>query len=179
MFTQVHRSITMKKILSRKKLVVLLLLLALVGSLVLLLARGEVLVARDFRTKEVLRTFKLRDPSFTVAYTHSVMLSEVTESYRLEGGRIILVESTFKDYGAGLPSSTPYSFEFDEEEAVFRIYDINEEISPLVYRTGATRANHRLILGARELDFKSFSRKRQAVEFTVLRKSRLFHILNK
>ena len=125
----------------------------------------DLLIARDYRTQKVLNTWKLKEDLFTIAYTHSVMLSEVTETFKCNDNKIILLESTFKDYGAGLPSSTPYDFEIDEETKLFRIYNINEEMSPLVYKTGAVRANHKILVNGIAYEFLSFSEPRESVEF--------------
>ena len=160
--------------LANKTLLILILFL-----LVLILLRPvDLLEARDFDNQSHLGYFRPKDKIFTIKYTHSVMLSPVTETYRMEEGGPVLLESTFKDYGAGLPSDTPYDFEIDPEEKLFRIYNINKKISPLVYRTGDVRANHRLIFNGRELPFKSFSRGKEAVEFRQVRKSYLRYLLD-
>lgn len=145
--------------------------------LVYLLYPVDLLEARDFDNLERLKIFRPRDKTFTIAYTHSVMLSQVTETYEIKNGDIVLLESTFRDYGAGLPSSTPYDFEIDEDKN-FRIFNIKQVLNPLVYRTGATRANHRILVNEKEIDFRSFSEKREAVEFRALRKCRIYYILN-
>lgn len=168
-----------RKSISKGVLLLKLILLLLFTSLIFyLLYPVDILKARDFKTEEILGKWILKEKIFTVAYTHSVMLSEVTETYGIQDGKIILLESSFKDFGAGLPATTPYDFEIDEERGVFRIFNINEEIKPLIYRTGAERANHRLIVDDKEYEFLSFSQPREGVEFTSEREGRLKYILN-
>ncbi len=113
---------------------------------ILFLLPVKVLIASNYKTDEYIKSWKVRDgDSFTVEYTHSVQLTTVTETYIIDGENIILLESYFHSLGgAGLPATTPYKFEITEKG--FRIYDINENMEYLVYRTGAERANHKLIL---------------------------------
>lgn len=118
----------------------------------------------------------LNEREFTVAYTHSVERTEVREIYRTQKNDIYLEETFFSSYGAGLPATTPYSFEMTDEG--FRIYDIHLLMDPLVYRTGAVRAHHRLLLGSRETAFLDFSLPTEALAFTV-RTEPLFYYLIK
>lgn len=156
---------------------------ALIGALffilvILLNFPIQILIARDFESNKILNLWKVNNlDKWTISYTHSVMLSEVTETYEIQNNKIILVESTFKDYGAGLPASTPYNFTFDKETGLFTISNINEEIYPLVYRTGATRANHEILINNHSYDFLSFSNPKEAVELTC-KKTNLLYFLN-
>ena len=121
-------------------------------------------MAIDYKTNKYIRSWKIKDgESFTVEYTHSVQLTPVSETYIIDKGRVILVESYFESYGAGLPATTPYKFEITDEG--FRIYEINEVIEYLIYRTGAEVANHKLILGDHEYNFLDFSEPRSGIEF--------------
>lgn len=140
---------------------------------IIILAKKPLLIARNFETKKILRVWD--SDKFEIIYTHSVMKSPVTETYYILNGDIYLKESSFKDYGAGLPSSTEYDFKM--EDGVFKIYNINEKIYPLVYRTGASVADHRIkILGSQER-FLNFSQAREPVEFTVGRVSYFTYLL--
>lgn len=126
----------------------------------------RVLLATDFKTKDYIKSWKIKDgDSFTVEYTHSVQLTPVSEIYTIDKNNIILSESYFQSYGAGLPSTTPYKFEITEEG--FRIYEINETMEYLIYRTGAERANHKLILRNKEYNFLEFTEPRVGVEFNI------------
>ena len=136
----------------------------------------KVLLTKDYKTNKYIKSWRIRDKeSFTVEYIHSVELTPVSERYIIDGNKIILVESYFKSYGAGLPSTTPYEFEITDKG--FRIYDINETMEYLVYRTGAERSNHRLILGDREYVFLEFTEPRSGLEFTVKKISVLRYLI--
>lgn len=130
----------------------------------------------DYKTNKYIKSWKINNgESFTIEYTHSVQLTPVSETYTIDGGKIILVESYFKSYGAGLPATTPYKFQITDKG--FRIYEINEIIEYLIYRTGAEIANHKLILRDFEYDFLDFSEPRSGVEFKVKKVGILSYIV--
>jgi hypothetical protein len=135
----------------------LLVIIFLLGSIPI-----QVLVASDFKTDEYLKSWRIsHGEEFSVIYTHSVQLTPVSEIYLINKDEIILKETYFHSYGAGLPSTTKYKFEITEDG--FRIYDINEIMNNLIYRTGAVRANHKLLLGGKEYKFLDFSKPREGV----------------
>ncbi len=139
---------------------------------IVLLMPTKTLLAQDYKTGEYYKSWRIKEgDSFTVEYTHSVQLTPVTESYIINGYDIILEETTFKSYGAGLPSTTPYKFEMTSTG--FRIYDINEKMDYLVYRTGAVRANHKLLYKNKKFEFLNFSKPRTGVQFKI-KSMRLF-----
>ena len=113
--------------------------------------------------------------TFIIAYTHSVELCPVTESYLIKDDKIILTETYFESYGAGLPATTPYTFEMKNKG--FRIFNINEVMNNLVYRTGAERANHKLIYKNKTYKFLNFSKPRTGVEFKASKVSLLSYIV--
>lgn len=136
----------------------------------------DVLMAVNYRTDEYLKSWSIREgDKFTVLYTHSVELTPVSETYIINDEEIILTETYFKSYGAGLPSSSPYKFEINDKG--FRIYEINQVMDNLIYRTGAVRANHRLILKDKEYDFLNFSKPREGVRFEIRKLSRLKYFI--
>lgn len=114
--------------------------------------------------------------SFFIEYTHSVQLTPVIEIYYIdEKGEIVLEESYFYSYGAGLPSDTPYKFEITKNG--FRIYDIGEVMDNLIYRTGAVKANHKINIKGKTYPFLDFSEPRTGVRFEVEKSFLLQHIL--
>ena len=184
-----QRNSMMKRVLSKNKswksieefntlpktlyVIILLILIILLFSS---LYKIDTLEARDFKTNEYLKSWQIEEgASFTVAYTHSVQLCPVTETYVIKEGEIILTETYFESFGAGLPASTPYTFEMKNKG--FRIYNINEVMNDLVYRTGAERANHVLIYRNKNYKFLDFSKPRTGVEFKVSRVPLLAYIL--
>lgn len=132
--------------------------------IILLFVPIKVLVAEDFKDSRYLGAWKVKD-QFTVSYIHSVELTEVLEMYEIEAEEINLKETYFKSYGAGLPSTTPYDFEITSDG--FRIFNIDETMKTLVYRTGATRANHKLIIEDEEYNFLDFSQGQTPVHLKI------------
>ena len=157
----------------------LMLIPALIAFMIIifLLIPRTYLTAKDYENGEALGMWRLReDEPFSVEYTHSVQLTPVIETYHANAnGDLILDETIFHSYGAGLPATTPYTFEMTKD--YFRIYDIHIKIDPLVYRTGAVRAEHKLIIGEEQVPFLSFSEPRQAVLFSVDRTSLLNYFI--
>lgn len=125
----------------------------------------NVLMSHDYKTGQYIKSWKIKDgDQFTVEYTHSVQLTKVTETYLIDHEDIILLESYFHSLGAGLPATTPYDFELTKEG--FRIFNIDEKMDYLVYRTGAQRANHRLYINNKIYDFLDFSQPRTGLKLT-------------
>lgn len=124
----------------------------------------KVLVATNFKTGEYLKSWKVRNGEiFGIEYIHSVERSSVIENFLIDGGRIILQDTYFQSYGAGLPFDTPYKSEITEKG--LRVYDIDLEIEKLVYRTSGQGNNHRIILRDRDYMFLDFSTHRTGVKF--------------
>lgn len=148
--------------LSIKKILIIGIILLIVLSFIPV----KVLLARDFKTQDYIKSWKVKDKdTFLVEHTHSVQLTTVSEKYLIDEQDIILVESIFHSFGAGLPATTPYKFELTD--GGFRIYDINQKMEDLIYRAGAERANHRLIYKDVQYNFLDFTEPRTGVRFTI------------
>lgn len=145
--------------------------------LILLLWPHTWLLAQDDRSDAHLGMWRIQtDEPFGIIYTHSVQLSPVTERYHIDKtGDLILDETLFSTYGAGLPATTPYDFEITEDS--FRIFNIQLKMDHLVYRTGAVRANHRLLIRDQDIPFITFSSPGQAVEFTSKSAPLLYYVI--
>lgn len=151
-------------------------ILGFILIIILALLPIKVLVASDYKTDTYIKSWRIKDKEeFTIKYTHSVQLTEVTETYRVERKDIVLLESYFHSLGAGLPATTPYKFEITKEG--FRIYDINEKIDYLVYRTGAQRANHKLYINNKIYNFLDFSQPRTGLKLTTEKLTLLSYVL--
>ncbi len=136
----------------------------------------DVLVASNYKTGKQLKAWPIKEgQEFDIEYTHSVQLTPVIERYTVdEGNHILLKESYFHSYGAGLPATTPYEFEITEDG--FRIYDMNQVMDNLIYRTGAVKANHRIHIGQKTYFFLDFSEPREGIRFTAEKISLLSYL---
>lgn len=140
----------------------------------------RLLQASNYKTDKNLKNWIIKKgDSFDVRYTHSVQLVPVSEIYFIdENYRIILEETYFYSYGAGLPATTPYKFEITENNE-FRIYDIKEPMDNLIYRTGAVRADHHIEIKNRSYSFLTFSEAGEGVKFTVRKSTLLKHLIGR
>lgn len=149
----------------------------IISLLIISLHPIYVLEASDYKTEEYLKSWSVKKGDrFNVEHVHSVQLVPVIEMYLIDDkNNIILEESYFYSYGAGLPATTSYEFEMTENG--FRIYNINEKMDNLVYRTGAIRANHQINIKGKSYDFLGFSKPRTGVKLEVKRIFFLQHIV--
>ena len=140
------------------------LLLIIIILMIISLYPVQVLYARDMMTEDELKSWLIpRDMTFSVKYIHSVERTPVWEIYSLNQDEIILEETIFQSYGAGLPATSPYDFDIVEDG--FRLYNINLKMTDLIYRTGAVRANHELLIGDKSYPFLDFSKPTEGVKF--------------
>jgi len=148
---------------SCKKLFLIILIIFL---LIISFFKVTVLHAHNYKNNEYIKMWKIsKGEEFFVEHTHSVQQTTVSEKYRIIDNDIYLLESKFKSLGAGLPATTPYKFELID--GGFRIYDINQKMDDLVYKAGAVRANHRIIIKGKIYYFLDFTQPRTGVKFEV------------
>lgn len=142
-------------------------LIIIVTLLIISLYPINILEASNYRTDNYLKSWQMKKgDKFHIKHIHSVQLVPVVEVYSIDNkNNIILEESYFHSYGAGLPATTPYKFEITEKG--FRIYDINEKMDNLIYRTGAIRANHQIYIKGQYYPFLDFSEAKTSVRFKV------------
>ena len=148
---------------------------AIILLFVLSFFQYQYLYVSDMRTKDYLKAWRLKDgDTFTVKYTHSVQLTPVWEVYEIRDGGIFLTETVFQSFGAGLPSTSPYDFEITDQG--FRLYNIDMKITDLIYRVGAVRANHSLIINGKEYPFLDFAEPGEGIKFETNKLSYLEYI---
>lgn len=133
--------------------------------LVLSLVKIDVILVRDYFDKDIKRIDYLKKGEmFGITYSHSVQRTETSEWYEARDGILILMEERYHSQGAGLPVNLIYKFKYDEDGG-FVLYDMNEPFENVIYRTGAVRANHKYVIGGKEIPFTDFSKPREALEF--------------
>jgi hypothetical protein len=148
---------------------------AIILLFVLSFFQYQYLYVSDMRTNDYLKAWRLKDgDTFTVKYTHSVQLTPVWEVYEIRDGGIFLTETVFQSFGAGLPSTSPYDFEITDQG--FRLYNIDMKITDLIYRVGAVRANHSLIINGKEYPFLDFAEPGEGIKFETNKLSYLDYI---
>ena len=60
-----------------------------------------------------------RDPTFRIAYVHSVTRTPVEERYRIDGERIVETEIRFVEHGPGLPTAPDAGGTFERHDGQF------------------------------------------------------------
>ena len=158
--------------LSIKKIIIISIILVIFLSSIPI----RILLALDYKSGDYIKSWRIEDEdTFIVEHTHSVQLTPVSEKYAIERQDIILIEAKFHSFGAGLPATSPYKFEISDQG--FRIYDINQKMNDLVYRTGSERANHRLIIDNRYYYFLDFTEVGTGLRFVVDRTPYIYFII--
>ncbi|OPZ61878.1 MAG: hypothetical protein BWY85_02268 [Firmicutes bacterium ADurb.Bin506] len=75
---------------------------------------------------------------FSIVYTHSVQRSPVVEKFRvLPDGNIVVFETIYQDFGAGLPSDVDEGAKVVVEPGGVRIYDMNRVMPRITLRVGS------------------------------------------
>ncbi len=106
--------------------------------------------------------------SISIRYIHSVMKTPVYEHYLvMPDGRLLLTDTEFMSYGAGLPEKNEHDFEMTDKG--FRVYNINQPFDFIVYRTAPihTGADITLMTEKNEIPFLSFSQERTPVRISI------------
>jgi hypothetical protein len=99
-----------------------------------------------------LMSFKLKEGEvFQIKFKHSVALTDVTEWYRIESGKIVLFETDFYDQCAGLPTE-PYGDEkLILDGGIFKLINLKREFSEIIYGINY-QCNYRLLIKNREIN---------------------------
>lgn len=154
----------------------LFLILAIMVGLIFSFFPIKVLKATNFQTKEYLKSWKIKDGEiFGIEYIHSVEQSPVLENFLVEDKDIILVDTYFHSYGAGLPATTPYKTEITDKG--IHVYDMNLKIENLIYRTSSQGREHKLIFRNKDFMLLDFSTHRTAVRFHIDHMTNLAYII--
>ena len=117
-----------------------------------------VVVLRDYAGVEKF-SFSSADGRFAVRFTHSWALSPVDELFQVDArNNIVLKETVYEDFGAGLPHEPPHSLSsMTIENGKVHIRGIDRIISDLQIRTGRSVAAHTLIYRNRYVPFSDFA----------------------
>ena len=103
--------------------------------------------------------FSPADGRFTIRFIHSWAMSPVDELFQVDTrNNIVLKETVYEDFGAGLPYEPPHSLSsMTVENGKIHIRDIDRIISDLQIRTARTVAAHTLIYKDRQVLFSDFT----------------------
>lgn len=108
----------------------------------------------------ILAYFPLRktDKSFQIRYTHSIHLSDVTETYRvLRDGTIRQIELEYEDTSIGMPAQAEEGETFEMKNGKYYIRHMKRDFARIDVSIGQVSANHRLIINSQTIPISSFS----------------------
>ena len=90
---------------------------------------------------------------FSLEYTHSVQLSQVVDSFKIDRDcGIILVSTTFSDHGAGLPTAPYRGADFSvQDDGSFKISNMNVFLPEICLRVGK-EYNNTFVLGNHQIN---------------------------
>ena len=135
--------------------------LAIALALLVVLAPAPMVSARERNMKPVVTTAEGRilysewvspGDEFEIVFTHSVQRTPVIERFRVQAdGTIVVFETVYQDFGAGLPSEVDVGAKVVVEPTGVRIYDMNRVMPRIVMRVGSI-ARHRLKHGSTVLE---------------------------
>ncbi len=111
---------------------------------------------------------------FTISCIHSVEKTPVDEIYSIQNGDIVLKETVYSDFGAGLPYQATGTQKFSHEGKVFRITGYNIEIPVLYIRVGRF-AEHTFTFEDKEYKLTKWAKPGENLAFDI-EKTNLFHL---
>lgn len=107
----------------------------------------QALVFKYQNTSQVLAYIPLpKEQTFKIKYTHSIHLSDVIESYRInDDGQIQQFGLEYEDFAIGMPSEAGEGELFEEIDGKYFIRNMKRTFPFIDLRIGQVRANHTLI----------------------------------
>jgi hypothetical protein len=112
----------------------------------------------------------MRDEKFTIKYTHSVNKSPVEDSIKWNGNKLIICESLYQSYGAGIPNEPENGQTFIWTEKGLLLSNINLERDSINLFVG-TVADHYLIHRNQEYQLKKLAEEQTLLNISVKRLS--------
>lgn len=117
----------------------------------------------------------MRDEKFTIKYTHSVNKSPVEDSIKWNGDKLVICESLYQSYGAGIPNEPESGQTFAWTKEGLLLSNINLERDSINLFVG-TVADHYLIYRNQNYQIKKLTAEQTLLNISVRRLS-LFGML--
>ena len=129
-------------------------------------ASGRALTLRDTETGRVYARFFLpREAEFAVTFTHSVNKTDVTETYALRGGHIVLTGCIYYGFGAGVATELEpgWALRYGENGEMV-VTGIDRVLPDLRYIVG-TVSDHILTIGGESYSLRGLCGQNTHVTF--------------
>ncbi len=127
------------------------------------------LIIEDVRNEIMIYRHKVKEgDTFAVAFRHSVNQSMVEDRYRIVDGEIMVYETLYYDFGAGVQTEVGAEETLTmTDDGGMIIGNINKEIPELYYNISAVY-DHILKIEQNELSLKELASGRTTVLFSVI-----------
>ncbi|WP_243292012.1 DUF1850 domain-containing protein [Bacillus sp. FJAT-47783] len=97
-------------------------------------------------TNQLLLFLPLKESdTFQIEYTHSIHLSDVIETYKIENEKLVQTQLEYEDFAIGMPSNAEGNERFDKKNGKYVISNMDRHFQTLDLRIGQVRADHKLI----------------------------------
>ena len=115
---------------------------------------------------------------FCISYTHSVNKGRIRDVYECDGDEIVLQETHFVSYGAGISEAdeTQGAF-FEVEDDSYAIRNLDRRLKKMVMAVGVI-AEHSISIGNREVFLKSLFKEQTSLVFEIKRVSLIRYIFS-
>ncbi|MDE4086182.1 DUF1850 domain-containing protein [Planococcus maritimus] len=135
--------------------VLLLLILLLICSALFFIPYQKNFVFINSETNEIAARVPVIDDRFKIRYTHSIHLSDVIESYRLDDeGQLVMTELEYEDFNIGMPSNAGEGERFVEKDGKYFIEDMKRKLPEFRLLVGDVDAELAFLFAGKELDLK-------------------------
>jgi len=115
--------------------------------------------------------------TFAIRFTHSVQRTPVDEVFSIRGAKMVLEETIYSSYGAGLPSEIYGSQQFFLENGNFIIKGFDREFKEIPIFVGEVVANHTLVFADKVFPLVSFGLAGKPIRIHLQRYSLISYIL--
>lgn len=97
-------------------------------------------------TNQLLLFLPLKESdTFQIEYTHSIHLSDVIETYKIENEKLVQTQLEYEDFAVGMPSNAEGNERFEKKDGTYVISNMERRFQAIDLRIGQVRANHKLI----------------------------------
>ncbi|MFK8793690.1 DUF1850 domain-containing protein [Planococcus plakortidis] len=109
----------------------------------------------ESETGEIAARVPVIENRFKIRYTHSIHLSDVIETYRLdEGGQLVMTELQYENFNIGMPSNAGEGERFVEKDGKYFIEDMKRKLPEFRLLVGDVDAELAFLFAGKELDLK-------------------------
>ena len=103
---------------------------------------------------------------FVISFTHSVNRRPVFDTLRAQGDHLVIVQSVFDAFGAGMPDTSTGEGQFSVMPGGWLQWSVNRPVPEIILRVGEV-ANHTLTTKARQFLLAELTEPGTAVAFRV------------